>query len=199
MWGEVLVDAGLLVELLRLEEAQVTLGGPGRTAGNPDFSLYLGQALAAFKAAGTEAPAMTSAPPTGLGRENGLIDRVAAANGLPPNLLRAVVEAESGGNPAATSSAGARGLMQLMPATAASLGVTDPYDPVQNLYAGARYLKGLINRYGDLRLALAAYNSGPGTLSRLGVTDWDRDQDRLPAETRVYVPRVMNLYQAYGA
>jgi soluble lytic murein transglycosylase-like protein len=189
----------VLLELVRLAEAQVNLGWPEQGGSNFDFSLYLDQAVAAAAQAGSAtAGAPSPAAKGGPAPLNNLIDRVAADNGLPSSLLRAVVEAESGGNPAATSSAGAAGLMQLMPGTAASLGVTDPYDPVQNLYGGARYLKGLINRFGDLRLALAAYNSGPGTLSRLGVTNWERDRGMLPVETQAYVPKVMALYGAYG-
>ena len=180
----------------------MTLGGSGRgTAGNPDFALYLEQAVGApAMPLAARNPAVFSPDPgrTAAGTEGfvpgSLVDRAASVNGLPPGLLRAVVQVESGGNPRAQSGAGAMGLMQLMPETAASLGVTDAYDPVQNLYGGARYLKGLINRYGDLRLALAAYNAGPGTLARLGVTDWERDQEKLPAETRAYVPRVLALY-----
>jgi len=192
----------LLLELVRLEEAQVTFGGSGQSnPDNLDFSLYLNQAMTAspqpgsVTSSGVQVPAGSQAGPAVPGD---LVNRVAADNGLSPNLLRAVVAAESGGNPAATSSAGAMGLMQLMPDTAASLGVVNAYDPVQNLYGGAKYLKGLISRYGDVRLALAAYNSGPGTLSRLGVTDWGRDQGKLPAETQAYVPKVLGLYGSYA-
>lgn len=145
---------------------------------------------AVFPATGENVPARSP---------GGLVSRVAAAVGLPAGLVSAVVRVESGGNPNATSSAGAMGLMQLMPGTAASLGVTDAYDPVQNLYGGARYLKGLIDRYGgDVRLALAAYNAGPGTLSRLGVTDWERDKAKLPAETQAYVPKVLDQSGAWA-
>lgn len=188
--------------MVRLEEAQVTLGGSGRTnSSNSDFSLYLDQSM------GTPGSSSTSSAQPGQGippaaaptDSNSLVSQVASDYGLSPNLLQAVVETESGGNPAATSSAGAMGLMQLMPETAASLGVTDAYNPASNLNGGAKYLRGLINRYGDLRLALAAYNCGPGTLSRLGVTNWDRDQGKLPAQTQAYVPKVLSLYGEYDA
>jgi len=98
-----------------------------------------------------------------------MINATAAKYGLDPNLLTAVVNQESGGNPNAVSSAGAQGLMQLMPSTAASLGVTDPFDPQQNLDGGAQYLSGLLNQYGgDTSLALAAYNAGPGNVNKYG-------------------------------
>ena len=97
------------------------------------------------------------------------IESAAEAASLPDSLLRAVVEVESGGRSEAVSPAGAQGLMQLMPTTAAELGVTNPFDPKQNLEGGARYLAEQLDRFdGDLRLALAAYNAGPGAVKRHG-------------------------------
>ncbi|MEW5762278.1 MAG: lytic transglycosylase domain-containing protein [Bacillota bacterium] len=106
---------------------------------------------------------------------------------LPRGLVEAVARAESGLNPRAVSPAGALGLMQLIPGTARALGVADPFDPVQNVEAGARYLRQLLDRFGgDLRLALAAYNAGPGTVERYrGVPPY--------AETRAYVEKVLAL------
>jgi soluble lytic murein transglycosylase-like protein len=97
------------------------------------------------------------------------IDAAAAQNNLDPSLLASVIAQESGFDPNATSAAGAQGLMQLMPSTAASLGVTNPFDPTQSIDAGARYLRGQIDRFGgDVSLGLAAYNAGAGAVERYG-------------------------------
>jgi len=89
--------------------------------------------------------------------------------GVPVSLLNAVAQAESGYNPNAVSPAGAQGLLQLMPATGASLGVTNPFDPTQNANAGAQYLSQLYSQYGDWNTALIAYNEGPGNLASKGI------------------------------
>ena len=113
-----------------------------------------------------------------------MIDRVAKHVSLAPELIRSVVRAESDFTPDAVSSAGARGLMQLMPATAEDLGVKDSFDPLQNLLGGSRYLKQLLDKYdGDLDHALAAYNWGQGNVDRKGL-------ENMPQETRDYLLRV---------
>jgi soluble lytic murein transglycosylase-like protein len=85
---------------------------------------------------------------------------------MDPALLHAVISVESGYNPNAVSSAGAIGMMQLMPETAAELGVADPYDPLANIDGGARYLRGLMQKFGRINIALAAYHAGQGRVRR---------------------------------
>ncbi|MBX9575437.1 MAG: lytic transglycosylase domain-containing protein [Caulobacteraceae bacterium] len=121
-----------------------------------------------------------------------VIAEAAAAHGLDEKLLHALVVVESAYRPDACSPVGACGLAQLMPATARELGIADRFDPVQNLHGGARYLADQIARFGDLRLALAAYNAGPGRVARLG---------RVPdiPETRAYVVAVVDCYLALTA
>lgn len=98
-----------------------------------------------------------------------LTREVAAKHGVDPAVFQALVQAESDFNQRLVSRAGAMGLAQLMPKTAASLGVSDPFDPRQNLDGGARYLSQMVKQFGgDLKLALAAYNAGPGAVQRAG-------------------------------
>jgi len=123
----------------------------------------------------------------------GEIERTATRHGLDPRLVEAVVRVESGGNSAAVSPKGALGLMQLMPARAAALGVRDAFDPVANLDGGVRHLRDLLARYdGNLSLALAAYNAGEAAV---------RAHGGIPPypETREYVRKVLALYGTEGA
>ncbi|WP_082385239.1 MULTISPECIES: lytic transglycosylase domain-containing protein [unclassified Citromicrobium] len=109
---------------------------------------------------------------------------------LPPGLMQALVWAESRFNPMAISPAGAAGLAQLMPATARELGVLNRHDPAQNIDGGARYLRQMLDRFGDVHLALAAYNAGPGAVSRAGGIPRNR-------ETPAYVRSVLQRWMAY--
>jgi len=121
-----------------------------------------------------------------------LIEAAAARHNVDPNLVRAMVKVESNFNPRAVSRKGAMGLMQLMPATARSLRVSNPFDPKQNVDAGVRHLKGLLENYnGDVALSLAAYNAGAGAVARSGGVPPYR-------ETRNYVHQITQIYGGGG-
>jgi len=135
-----------------------------------------------FSTGGIEAAGATSQIRT-------MIEVAAKEAGIDPALFDAVIAQESSYNPRAVSRAGAQGLAQLMPKTAASLGVTDPFDPVQNLRGGAKYLAQMMKQFGgDVRLALAAYNAGPGAVKRAGGVP------PIP-ETQHYVKTILNRVQ----
>ncbi len=121
-----------------------------------------------------------------------LVAEAARLYSVDEGLLHSVIAVESAYNARAVSKKGAIGLMQLMPATAQRFGVRDIYDPAQNIHAGAKYLRHLLQQFNnDLRLALAAYNAGEQAVVRYG--------NRVPpfAETRLYVPKVLSLYNRY--
>lgn len=131
-----------------------------------------------------------------------LITEAGTKHGVDLSLIKAVIDQESSFNPLAQSSAGAKGLMQLMDGTAAGLGVTDSFDAEQNINGGVKYLAGLLNKYnGDEAIALAAYNGGSGRVDRLGIktrADLLAMYTRLPQETQAYVEKVLGkkaLYQ----
>ena len=120
-----------------------------------------------------------------------LITKYADKNGLDEDFVKAVINQESGFNPNATSHCGAMGLMQLMPATAQGLGVKNAYDAEQNIEGGTKYLKGLMDRFGnDKSLALAAYNAGPNAVKKYnGIPPY--------ADTQNYVKKVLSKYDTY--
>lgn len=124
---------------------------------------------------------------------NADIRRIAQAHSVDEALVRAVIHAESAFNPNALSSAGAQGLMQLMPGTARQYGVSDAWDPIQNIQGGVRYLRFLLDFFdGDTQLATAGYNAGENAVLRFsGIPPY--------AETQVYVQRVGVLYERYQA
>ncbi|MBV8344625.1 MAG: lytic transglycosylase domain-containing protein [Candidatus Eremiobacteraeota bacterium] len=166
-------------ELAAIERRIEAIAGVAGESG--DFATALGAASRRKDAHAADAASRAS------------IERMIGANaaefGVDPALIEAVVQNESGFSASATSAAGARGLMQLMPGTARSLGVTNSYDPAQNVRGGTRYLRGLIDRFHEVELAVAAYNAGPGAVARFrGVPPY--------AETQNYVRDVLTRYRA---
>lgn len=121
-----------------------------------------------------------------------IVERASRKYGVEPGLIKAVISVESSGNPDAVSPAGARGLMQLMPATAADLGVRNSFDPEENIMGGTRYLRQLLDRYwGNVKLALAAYNWGMGNV--------EKRPEAMPRETKNYILKVEHLYRTHLA
>jgi soluble lytic murein transglycosylase len=123
----------------------------------------------------------------------GYVDRFSRANDLPPALVHAIIKAESNGQRKAVSRKGAMGVMQLMPFTSKRLRVADPFDPIENIEGGVKYIKELLVTFeGNLTNTVAAYNAGPAAVRKYGgVPPYQ--------ETRLYVRRVMDLYRQYSA
>ena len=124
---------------------------------------------------------------------NGYVDRFSRANNLPPALIHAIIKAESNGQRKAVSRKGAEGVMQLMPFTSKRMRVSDPFDPIENIEGGIKYIKELLVTFeGNLTNTVAAYNAGPAAVRKYGgVPPYQ--------ETRLYVRRVMDLYRQYSA
>ena len=175
--------------------AEITGTPPDTAETTPPFQHALAQALGA----GTPAPfpqtetAAIAPAPVAPEQIDALVQRNANTWQVDPSLVKAIIANESGFNANATSKVGAQGLMQLMPATAQSVGVRNSYDPAQNVAGGTRYLRGLLDRFnGDVKLAVAAYNAGPGAVEKYG--------DVPPyAETQNYVQNVIGSYDKYRA
>lgn len=167
-----------------------------------DINIAENKWLRGIAAAGALAAASPTAeykpPPPGMGdvavaggkdvpeTTDDFVNQASRETGIQPELIRAVVGVESTGDTMAVSHKGAKGMMQLMPATAAEVGVSDPHDPKQNIFGGARYLQMLANRYkGNLVKVIGAYNAGPEGIRGKKLAEW-------PAETRNYVKKVLH-------
>ncbi|WP_243372827.1 lytic transglycosylase domain-containing protein [Geotalea sp. SG265] len=204
-------DAGTAAEILRLQmfRSALTLSDADPGYAPLPAANILQQALAAFVEQEKQSPCVP-VEPLDLGATmaekpaaavpaspdptlEAIIDRASRRYGVNAGLIKAVIKAESNFNTHAVSPAGAQGLMQLMPATARGLGVKDSFDAEQNIMAGTRFLRDMLNRYGgDVDSALAAYNWGPGNVDRHG-------GEGLPRETREYLVKVKGYYRDYSA
>lgn len=156
---------------------------------------------AAADAAPEETAALPSAAAGVSADIDALVRSAAAEYGVNPALISAVIQAESGFDPTLVSPSGAMGLMQLMPATAKGLGVTDAFDPEQNIDGGVRFLLSQITRFdGDVQKALAAYNCGPGGVTSRGIEDLNDPAQRalLPLETQQYLKNLESILTAAG-
>jgi soluble lytic murein transglycosylase-like protein len=194
-------DLGALEERI----SQIT-GTPTQLPGLPEQGDQAASFASMVQAELAAANAQNGAPGVGAGADVGAInapamvppaqiDALVSTNAeqqqVDPALIKAIIANESGFNANATSNVGAQGLMQLMPGTAAGLGVTNSYDPAQNVMGGTKYIKGLLDKFnGNVKLAVAAYNAGPGAVEKYGgVPPY--------AETQNYVQNVLASYQKY--
>lgn len=179
-------EDGLLWQQLDAIAGQEEEGAP-----SADFSVYTPAKVSSGE---------TSSVPTSY---EDLISSAGQKYGVPEALIKAVIDIESSFNPRAVSSAGAKGLMQLMDGTARGLGVSDSFDPLQNIEGGTKYLSYQLQRFGgEVAMALAAYNAGPSRVLRLGVSN-DAEllakSEWLPAETQAYIRKVMTARAKYEA
>jgi len=163
----------------------MTIGSVSANAvtGSPQ---YIAQPVVSGALSFAEVLGASYAQSSGSADLDAIFEAAGARYNISPNLLKAVAKAESGFRANVTSTAGAMGIMQLMPGTAAGLGVTDAFDPEQNIMGGAKYLRQMLDRFGgDLRLALGAYNAGPGAVAKHG---------GVPSYSQKYVSKVLGYF-----
>lgn len=177
------------------------MGTDGSDSGSPSLDSSTGLALSAL----LQPSGLWSGAGAG-GSTSAFDELIAAAGnkyGVSTSLIKGVVQSESSFDPNAVSSAGAKGLMQLMDATAQGLGVTNSFDPAQNIDGGTRFLSYLLRKYdGSAPVALAAYNAGPGRLDQLGISSEQDLSDKygnLPQETQNYIRKVLTAASQWGA
>ncbi|GAB6929587.1 hypothetical protein JCM10914A_35700 [Paenibacillus sp. JCM 10914] len=183
--------------------ASRSLGGlaPGVTWEDGLLWQHLGQGQQSLSVLDQQQPTEASVSTVPLSIEE-LIRTAGEQYGVPISLIKAVIDTESSFNSNAVSSAGAKGLMQLMDGTARGLGVSNSFDPAQNIDGGTKYLSSLMQRFGgEMAMVLAAYNAGPTRVAQLGVSN-DQELmsvlDGLPSETQAYIGKVLNAEMKYN-
>ncbi|UQZ32911.1 lytic transglycosylase [Paenibacillus sp. PK3_47] len=192
--------AAVLQEAALQSAGGSTSGTPGALAGSSSLGNLLWQQMGSvtesYSAISGE---ITATKPTDYEE---LIQTASSKYGVPADLIKAVIDTESSFNPNVVSSAGAKGLMQLMDGTANGLGVSDPFDPAQSIDGGVRYLSYQLKRYdGEEKMALAAYNAGPGRVNKLGVSSDEELMEKLsllPKETQAYIAKIERARAEYA-
>ena len=171
--------------------AQTYLAGQKLT----DIPIVLNDVSGAVYNTGRTTSTLDNRTPEDLEKIYSAVSEASKKYGISESLILAVIKQESNFDSTVTSSAGAAGLMQIMPSNYSHLGISDPYDVNQNINGGTKLLKEYLDQYnGDIQMALMAYNGGPGTMRNRGVTSAD-DLYKMPLETQNYVPKVMGYYK----
>lgn len=184
--NESTTDSGKTNELLQVNVGQKL----------QDIPLRINNSFVQTSNIGATSSVSTNSSSETMQRIYSAVNKYASEYGIDPKLALAVIKTESDFNPNVVSSAGAMGLMQLMPVNCEEDGVSDPFNIEENVRGGIKQLKGHIDRYnGSVEMALMAYNAGQGTVQRRGVTSAN-DLYKMPTETQNYVPKVMNYYKS---
>jgi soluble lytic murein transglycosylase-like protein len=194
--GEEKMDfASLLGSLLTLTDSEKQPAGSASSSASASSLVSIASSIPSF---GLQK--LTTAPPaithSSASSYDDIVQQASLLYGVDAELIHSVIKAESGYRSSVVSSAGAKGLMQLMDGTAKQLGVTDSFDPTQNVFGGTRYLASLLQRYnGNEAVALAAYNAGPGRVDSLGIRTDEQlksKMNQLPMETQKYVANILS-------